>query len=50
MGTFDCNVIKIDIKHRQHGAFLALHSEETATFKNLLSNPFNVMFINKKCV
>jgi hypothetical protein len=32
-----------DIKPRSHGAFLTLHSEETATFKNLFSNPFNVI-------
>jgi len=39
-----------DIHPNAHGVFVKLHSQDTATFKNLFSNPFNVMFIIKNMV
>ena len=48
MGRFDykCNN-NGNIHPSAHGVFLELHSQDTKTFKNLFSNPFNVMFIDK---
>ena len=51
MGRFDYKFNNNgDIHPSAHGVFMKLHSQDTATFKNLFSNPFNVMFINKKYV
>jgi hypothetical protein len=48
MGRFDFKFNNNgDIHPSAHGVFMELHSQDTATFKNLFSNPFNVMFINK---